>query len=237
MGHSFPVSPESPWICGGLFGWRGCAVLPWRLCAVAPLRMLGRCPAPRRSPAPLCRSRAWCGRCSGGGRAWRLRAAAAFMLPCARVHPGRALLGKWAGMKLSSQRQGTRECVTCPEAPGRRAARSLPPDSQPIQVAASAQPLAKSLLVGSCQEKQKDHFYKIFPFSAPKTPRIKRKARAGGAWTLSSDPRSSTPPPPLQTQAKTTQNFRDVALSSPSKSLPEFQPQGRWGRGAEGRGN
>lgn len=110
------LSPRNPLGLAGvcLVGCGGAAVLPWRLCAAAPLQRLGRCPAPRRSPAPLCRSRAWCGRSSGGGRARRLSAAAAFMWPCARVHPGRALFGKWAGMKLSSQRQGPRACVTWP---------------------------------------------------------------------------------------------------------------------------
>lgn len=72
-----PGTPWDPlgWAGGMVEGWeaslrarregsRGQApLLPWRPCAAAPRLWPCRCPAPRRSPAPLCRSRAWCGRC------------------------------------------------------------------------------------------------------------------------------------------------------------------------------
>ena len=92
-------------------------LLPWRLCAAAPLQTLCRCPARHRLPAPLCRSRALCGRCSCVSAA---AAAAAFMF-LVHLQPGPALSCKWAGMKLSSQPWGTQDPVTWTEgsrAPG-----------------------------------------------------------------------------------------------------------------------
>lgn len=238
-----PPIPRGP----GPTRFAPCALprLPWRPWAAAPRRRLGRCPGLRRSPAPLCRSRA-CRRLRAVGELGVSARPRLLRTLRARVLPVRVLLPV-GGDEAVKQRRAPTIVSPGPERSGSAIFVFL--TRSQAQIRASPLPVAAWLAVGGT--KQKGCSPRSVPFSALKT--TPQKKGGGEAWEpgflLCAQVLLSPPPPPTpkknktgkkkkkhkQTQQTVKHNFRAVAFLS--KFLSEFPSPGHWGGDGGSRGH